>query len=174
MISTEIMTPPTMTSSFPVLPANIASAYGSRTPATKGVEPVSKSSLLYRNIHAAPRHVIASEGNFLMLSDGTKLLDATGGAAVSCLGHNNQRVKEAINRQIEIVSYCLSTTLGTQVAEDLADELIAGTGDLMKKAYIVNSGTLYTVLLCLAIEFDHVVQRTDRQTSQDPRPWMRL
>src|ERR1700759_4787725 len=99
------MTPPAMANSFLALPADIASAYGSRAPATKGVEPVSKSSLLYRNIHVAPRHVVASEGSFLMLSDGTTLLDATCGAAVSCLGHNNQGVKEAINRQIDIVSY---------------------------------------------------------------------
>jgi 4-aminobutyrate aminotransferase-like enzyme len=144
------MSPPPIASTTPFLPEHIASAYGSRIPITKGATPVSDSALLYRNIHAPPRHVVASEGSFLMLSDGTKLLDASCGAAVACLGHNNKRIKEAINRQIDIVSYCLSTTFGTEATEDLANELILGTGGLMKKAYIVCSGKLYHLLALLA------------------------
>lgn len=123
----------------PALPTATVGAYGSRN-AVKGEAEQDKSALLYRDIHSAPRHVVASKGSWLYLSNGTKLLDATCGAAVSCLGHDNKRVQDAINKQIGQVSYCLSTTLGTQVAEELADELIRGTGGLMKKAYIVGSG----------------------------------
>jgi adenosylmethionine-8-amino-7-oxononanoate aminotransferase len=48
---------------------------------------------------------------------------------------------EAVVKQMNQVSYCLSTTLGSQAAEDLADELTAGTGGLLKKAYICGSGS---------------------------------
>jgi adenosylmethionine-8-amino-7-oxononanoate aminotransferase len=89
----------------------------------------------------APRHVLDSTGPVLHLANGVDLLDASCGAAVSCLGHKNARVMEAIMKQMNQVSYCLSTTLGSQAAEDLADELTAGTGGLLKKAYICGSGT---------------------------------
>jgi len=87
--------------------------------------------------------VIGADGNYLHLSDGRKLLDATGGAAVSCLGHANKRVKEAIISQLDIVSYVHSATFGTEAAEKLARELVNTTGRKMSKAYIVSSGKLY-------------------------------
>jgi adenosylmethionine-8-amino-7-oxononanoate aminotransferase len=134
------MPPAAMATSSPISPAEVASAYGSRAPAVQPAESSLQSSLLYRNIHEAPRHVVASKGSFLTLSNGLTILDASCGAAVACLGHDNARVKEAINHQVDQVSYCLSTTLGTDVAEKLAEELCAGTGGLMSKAYIVGSG----------------------------------
>ena len=68
------------------------------------------------------------------------LLDATGGAAVSCLGHGHQRVKEAIISQLDVVSYVHSATFATEAAELLAKELVESTGGEMSKAYIVSSG----------------------------------
>jgi adenosylmethionine-8-amino-7-oxononanoate aminotransferase len=100
----------------------------------------SSSSLLHRNIHQLPAQVVAAKGLYLTLHTGQKVLDATGGAAVSCLGHGNERVKEAITAQMDIVSYCHSLFYSTQAAEDLANELVDGTGGVMRKAYITCSG----------------------------------
>ncbi|KAF2466378.1 PLP-dependent transferase [Lindgomyces ingoldianus] len=100
-----------------------------------------KSSILHRHIHHDPITVKAASGNYLELSDGRKVLDATGGAAVSCLGHGNQRVREAIARQMGEVSYCHSLFFGTTAGEALGKELINGTGGRMARAFIVSSGS---------------------------------
>src|SRR4051794_19909885 len=72
-----------------------------------------QSHVLHRSLHNKPHTVVAAEGHYLTLSNGQKILDATGGAAVSCLGHNNPRVKAAIARQQDTVSYCHSLFFGT-------------------------------------------------------------
>lgn len=101
----------------------------------------SESNVLHRSLHHLPHKVIAAEGLYLTLSNGQTILDATGGAAVSCLGHNHPRIKAVIAAQMDVVSYCHSLFFSTQAAEDLAKELCAGTGGLMTKAYIVCSGS---------------------------------
>lgn len=55
----------------------------------KSVE--SRSSVLHRSLHSDPIRVESAKGNYLYLSNGQKILDATGGAAVSCLGHGDER-----------------------------------------------------------------------------------
>jgi 4-aminobutyrate aminotransferase-like enzyme len=52
------------------------------------------SAVLHRSLHHKPLHVLSAKGNFLSLDNGQKILDATGGAAVSCLGHGNERYQE--------------------------------------------------------------------------------
>jgi len=100
-----------------------------------------QSHLLHRNLHRLPHRVTSAQGLYLTLSNGQRILDATGGAAVSCLGHGNPRVKAAISAQMDIVSYCHSLFYSTQSAEELAAELCRGTGGAMTKAFIVSSGS---------------------------------
>lgn len=51
----------------------------------------SKSLVLHRSLHADPLHVVAAQGHYLHLSNGQKIFDASGGAAVACLGHGELR-----------------------------------------------------------------------------------
>ena len=51
----------------------------------------SKSAVLHRSLHNDPLKVVAAHGQTLCLSNGQEIFDATGGAAVSCLGHGNER-----------------------------------------------------------------------------------
>lgn len=51
----------------------------------------SSSALLHRSLHHDPLHVVGAEGNYLHLSNGERILDASGGAAVACIGHGNVR-----------------------------------------------------------------------------------
>lgn len=101
----------------------------------------SKSALLHRNIKEEPRTVTSAQGNYLTLDNGQRIFDATGGAAVACLGHGNARVKRAITAQMDEVSYCHSLFYGSRSGEEFARHLIDSTKGRMSKAFIVSSGT---------------------------------
>lgn len=87
--------------------------------------------------------VVSGKGNHLFTKDGRTIFDATTGAAVSCLGHGNERVINAINKQFSTgVSYLASAFWGSDVVEDLCKELISGTEQKMARVYLTGSGML--------------------------------
>jgi adenosylmethionine-8-amino-7-oxononanoate aminotransferase len=59
--------------------------------------------------HRDPRHAypaaVAGDGPYLYDREGNRYLDASGGAAVSCLGHSDRAVIEAIERQLHCLPY---------------------------------------------------------------------
>ena len=72
-------------------------------------------------LHRTPwRPPVASsaEGIYITLEDGKKLVDAVGGAAVSCIGNGHPKVKQAIKDQVEKVSceYNLAYRVGVRWA----------------------------------------------------------
>ncbi|KAF2103837.1 PLP-dependent transferase [Rhizodiscina lignyota] len=107
---------------------------------TNGTEST-HSAVLHRNLHHAPKTVVSAEGIYITLSNGQKILDATGGAAVSCLGHGNKRVKEALQKQMDEISYCHSLFFSVNAAERLGEELCKGTDGKMARAWICSSGS---------------------------------
>ncbi|KXH67378.1 aminotransferase class-III [Colletotrichum salicis] len=109
------------------------------TLAVKGVP--ASSAVLHRSLKSAPPHVVSAKGKHLTFSDGRTILDSTCGAAVACIGSNNERVKKAMVEQIDKFAYCNSMFFGHEIGEKLADELIDGTGGAMSKAYIMCSGS---------------------------------
>ena len=78
------------------------------------------SSVLHRSLVEKPFTVVSAEGQFLHLSDGRKILDACGGAAVSCLGHCDPRVASAIAKQLSTVDYIHSGIFTTPSVEELS------------------------------------------------------
>jgi len=99
------------------------------------------SALLYKDFHRNPALVIESgTGIYLNVDDGRKILDATSGAAVACLGYSNRQVQKAMIAQMESLSYCHPGFYKSLVAEDLADYLVASTNGLMTKASLTGSG----------------------------------
>ncbi|MBE0628255.1 MAG: aminotransferase class III-fold pyridoxal phosphate-dependent enzyme, partial [Burkholderia vietnamiensis] len=78
--------------------------------------------------HRAPRATlpvaVAGDGIEIIDSTGKRYIDACGGAAVSCLGHSNQRVIDAIKRQVQQLPYAHTSFFTTDVAEELADRLV--------------------------------------------------
>lgn len=54
------------------------------------------SYLMDRDLNTAPHEVMNAKGNYIHLDNGQAIFDATGGAAVACLGHENQEVIEAV------------------------------------------------------------------------------
>jgi adenosylmethionine-8-amino-7-oxononanoate aminotransferase len=97
--------------------------------------------LLDRDLHKSFPVVKGGKGNYLHLTDGRAIFDSTSGAAVSCLGHGNQRVINAIVAQLNTgAPYMASTFFGAEVVEALCKELIAGTGGRMGRVYLTGSG----------------------------------
>lgn len=98
--------------------------------------------LVDRSLNEPPLEVIRSGGNYLHLSNGQMIFDATGGAAVACLGHGNLEVIQAITDQLQMNAYSNSQVFTTRAASDLAEEIILGTGNLMSRVYFCSSGTI--------------------------------
>jgi len=84
------------------------------------------SALLHRNLHRVPPMVVRGEGSWLIDTEGRRYLDASGGAAVACIGHGHPRVTAAIREQLERVSYIHSSFFTNAPAEALARRLVAG------------------------------------------------
>ncbi|TKX19653.1 aminotransferase class-III-like protein 2 [Elsinoe australis] len=101
------------------------------------------SSVLHRTLHTDPQKVTSAKGLYLTLANGQRILDATGGAAVSCLGHGDERVKAAVMDQMDKVAYCHSLFYGTDAVEELATELVGTTGGEMGRAFFVSSGEFF-------------------------------
>ncbi|AEI81038.1 adenosylmethionine-8-amino-7-oxononanoate aminotransferase [Cupriavidus necator N-1] len=95
--------------------------------------------------HRNPRQklpvAVAGQGIELIDSEGRRYLDASGGAAVSCLGHGHPRVIEAIKAQLDNIAYAHTSFFTTEVSETLADTLVqAAPGDL-DHVYFVSGGS---------------------------------
>jgi adenosylmethionine-8-amino-7-oxononanoate aminotransferase len=72
---------------------------------------------------------------------GREYLDGSGGAAVSSLGHAHPDVIAAIHAQIDRVDYAHTSFFTTEVAEELADELIRTAPAGTSHAYLVSGGS---------------------------------
>jgi adenosylmethionine-8-amino-7-oxononanoate aminotransferase len=98
------------------------------------------SRVLHRS-GAIPPVATSGEGIFLHLADGRKIIDASGGAAVACLGHGNRRIAEAIGRQAAAMAYAHTGTFSSQPAEDLAHIVLDGEPGGLTHAYFCSSGS---------------------------------
>ena len=113
---------------------------------SKQTEANSQSAVLHRSLHTDPLTVTGGKGLYLYLSNGQTILDATGGAAVACLGHGHPRIKQAVAAQMDTISYVHSLFFSTAAAEELCRFLVASTAPPngeppLTRAYIVSSGS---------------------------------
>jgi adenosylmethionine-8-amino-7-oxononanoate aminotransferase len=81
------------------------------------------------------------EGAYLVDRDGKRYLDASGGAAVSCLGHSDAAVVEAIGRQLAKLPFAHTSFFSNEPMEALADALIARAPKSFDKVYFVSGGS---------------------------------
>ena len=82
------------------------------------------SYILHRNISANLPVAVAGDGPYIVDSLGRRYLDASGGAAVSCLGHSHKAVVEAIKDQLDKLPYAHTSFFTNEPAERLAEHLI--------------------------------------------------
>lgn len=105
--------------------------------------------MLHRSLKEQPHTVVSAKGPYLTLSDGTRIFDACGGAAVAIIGHGNEEVIAAATAQMHKVSYVHTAAYTTESAEELATCILepvshGNTDDesqLLQKAFFVGSGS---------------------------------
>jgi adenosylmethionine-8-amino-7-oxononanoate aminotransferase len=97
--------------------------------------------LLHRQIHHRYPTAVRGEGIHLVDSEGKRYLDASGGAAVSCLGHQHPDVLAAMHAQLDRLAYAHTSFFTSESAESLADELVAHAPKDLSKVYLVSGGS---------------------------------
>jgi adenosylmethionine-8-amino-7-oxononanoate aminotransferase len=102
---------------------------------------ISKSRVLHRSLRETPPKAIGGEGVWLIGEDGRRILDASGGAAVSCLGHQHPRVLEALSRQASKLAYAHTGFFSSEPAEALAEKLVGHEPGGLGYAYLVSGGS---------------------------------
>jgi len=95
-----------------------------------------------RNLRGeGPPIVAGGEGCYLIDRSGKRYLDGSGGAAVSCLGHGDREVIQAIKVQLDQIAFAHTGFLSSEPAEKLADLLIANAPAEIDRVYFVSGGS---------------------------------
>ena len=97
--------------------------------------------LLHRNARQTPRKAVAARGMTITDAEGNDYIDASGGAAVSCLGHGHPDVIAALHDQLDRLAYAHTGFFTTEVAEQLADRLVADAPAGISHAYLLSGGS---------------------------------
>jgi len=102
---------------------------------------VRNSRVLHRSLRETPPKAIGGEGVWLIAEDGRRVLDASGGAAVSCLGHQHPRIVQAMTKQASKLAYAHTAFFSSESAEALADHLVGHEPGGLAYAYFVSGGS---------------------------------
>ena len=94
-----------------------------------------------RQIHADLPRAKKGDGIYIIDADGKRYLDASGGAAVSCLGHSDPDVIQAIKDQAETLAFAHTAFFTSEAAEELANLLIGKAPDGIEVVYFVSGGS---------------------------------
>ncbi len=102
---------------------------------------MSETHVIHRHLHRLPPRAVGGRGIYLRDAAGRDYIDASGGAAVSCLGHGHPDVLAAMHAQIDRLAYAHTSFFTTEVAEELADQLVRTAPAGMSHAYFVSGGS---------------------------------
>lgn len=98
--------------------------------------------------HVLHRHIgqsypVAGSGHGIFIRDNTgkDYIDASGGAAVSCLGHSHPDVLAAMHAQLDRLAYAHTSFFTTEAAEELADDLVSHAPAGIDHAFFVSGGS---------------------------------
>jgi adenosylmethionine-8-amino-7-oxononanoate aminotransferase len=107
-----------------------------------------------RHCHVSPPIAKSGDGCFLIDQTGKRYFDGSGGAAVSCLGHSNERVKEAIKAQADQLAFAHTAFFTSDPAEALADLLIAhAPGDIDRVCFVSGGSEATEAAIKLARQY---------------------
>lgn len=97
--------------------------------------------ILHRQIRPTLPVAVRGQGLCIYDSEGREYIDASGGAAVSCLGHGHPDVLRAIHEQLDQLAYAHTSFFTTRVAEELADTLVADAPAGISHVYFLSGGS---------------------------------
>ena len=116
--------------------------------------------------HRSPRQqlptVVEGCGIELVDSTGKRYLDASGGAAVSCLGHSHPEVVRAIQQQLDHIAYAHTSFFTNEPAEQLATTLAQSAPGDLNHVFFVSSGS-EAIEASLKLARQYFVERGETQ-----------
>jgi acetylornithine/succinyldiaminopimelate/putrescine aminotransferase len=85
---------------------------------------------------------VGAEGHYYLVEDGRRILDVSGGAAVSCFGPGyNERIADAVNKaHLKYGGYSCSASFTNRATQDFIDALVESTEGHMESALLYGSG----------------------------------
>ena len=112
--------------------------------------------------HVFPRHTrtavaspVRGEGCYIYDAAGKAYFDGSGGAAVSCLGHGDPEIVQAIQDQVAALAYA-GSAIGAVFAGDLVTLFIYWEGTAIASVFLIwarrTEGAFYTGLRYLVIQ----------------------
>ena len=99
------------------------------------------SHIIHRNLRRAPPLAVGAAGLTVRDSQGRSYLDASGGAAVSSLGHAHPDVLAAMHAQIDRNAYAHTAFFSCDAAEELATRLASDAPGDLDHVYLVSGGS---------------------------------
>jgi adenosylmethionine-8-amino-7-oxononanoate aminotransferase len=117
-------------------------------------------------LHRAIAHLyptaVSAKGIYIRDQDGRDYIDASSGAAVSCLGHSHPDVLNAMRAQLDQLEYAHTSFFTTQAAEDLADDLAAHAPAGLGHVFYVSGGS-EAIEAALKLARQYFVERGEPQ-----------
>jgi adenosylmethionine-8-amino-7-oxononanoate aminotransferase len=99
------------------------------------------SHVFHRSFATRPLTAVSARGSFIFDDQGKRYLDASGGAAVSCLGHCHPKVTDAVREQLGRLDYAHTGFFTNTAQEALADDIIAHAPANMARVFVVSGGS---------------------------------
>lgn len=103
--------------------------------------PAPHTRVLHRHSHSDLPIAAAGDGPYVIDTTGKRYLDASGGAAVSCLGHSDADVIAAVQEQIGKMPFAHSAFFTNEPMERLADMMVAGAPEGLERVYFTSGGS---------------------------------
>ncbi|MGD2172442.1 MAG: aspartate aminotransferase family protein [Gammaproteobacteria bacterium] len=99
------------------------------------------SKVFPRNCKTTPPLAVEGDGVYIQDRDGKRYLDGSGGAAVSCLGHGDREIIDAIEAQLGRLEFAHTGFFTSEPAEALAELLIEQAPGKLDRVYFVSGGS---------------------------------
>ncbi|MBL4617674.1 MAG: aspartate aminotransferase family protein [Robiginitomaculum sp.] len=99
------------------------------------------SSVFYRTAKKHYPLAVRAEGMYIYDQDNKPYLDMSGGAAVSCLGHQHEKVVTVLCGQIKQMSFAHTAFFSNQPQEELAERLAEKFSQDDAKVYFTSGGS---------------------------------
>ncbi|MEM7070634.1 MAG: aspartate aminotransferase family protein [Pseudomonadota bacterium] len=100
-----------------------------------------KTHVFHRDLNMQMPIAKTGKGATIIDAQGRHYIDASGGAAVSNIGHDNQNVRAAMHAQIDQLAFAHTAFFTSEPAENLANFLVTHAPGEMETAYFVSSGS---------------------------------
>jgi adenosylmethionine-8-amino-7-oxononanoate aminotransferase len=97
--------------------------------------------VFHRSTLAKYPTAVKGDGCYIVDSEGKRYFDGSCGAAVSCLGHSNEEVRDAMKQQIDKISFAHTGFFTNEPMEELADFLIERAPQGLDRVYFFSGGS---------------------------------